>query len=68
MNSILLNCIFMHHSYLMVITPVGSLLLVVIVRISIRVVVNVAVLQVILFEVVWRRVLIPMVQYVLLLG
>ena len=58
----------MHHSYCMVITPVGSLLLVVIVRISIRVVVNVAVLQVILFEVVWRRVLIPMVQYVLLLG
>ena len=58
----------MHHSYLTVITPVGSLLLVVIVRISIRVVVNVAVLQVILFEVVWRRVLIPMVQHVLLLG
>ena len=64
--SSLLICIFMYHGYLMIIAPEGSLLVVVILRIRIGVVVDVAMVQVIFFEVVWRRVLIPMVQHVLL--
>ena len=64
----------MYQSYFLVIAPEGSLsvvihfLTLVMVRISIGVVVDVAMVLVIFFVVEWRRVPIPMVQHVLLFG